>query len=472
MEQESMRIGKKVFATSVGILFGLMMVAGVLTLIIPHGVYQREVIDGLIKIIPDSYVLSDSGSYPIWRWFRAPIEVLFADGSTILIVISLFLLIVGGSISVLNGAGVIQVSVDKAIIKFENKKFHLLYVLTFIFMSFGAFVGIFEEIVPLVPIVMVLAIRMGWDKLTGLGMSLLAAGFGFSAAVSNPFTIGVAQELAELPLFSGALYRILIFIVYYIVLVLFLRWHIKQIEGEGHSNQESSVTNEASIGRPKYYSPGSMKAFIVMIGAIIVLLVASGIVSGLSDYALIIVALILLIGCLVSGFASKMNGKQVWQKFLSGVLGVAPAILLILMSASIKHIVDQGGILDTILYEASQWISGSSNVIAVLMVFGLVLVMNFFIGSGSAKAFLLMPIVIPLADLLSINRQVMVLAFQFGDGFSNVLYPTNPVLLIALGLTAVSYQKWFKFTIGVQIISIILNCIFLSIATLMGYGPY
>lgn len=476
MEHESLRIGKKVFITSVGILFALMIFAGILTLLVTPGYYQRETVDGLLKIIPGSYSVTDSITYPIWRWFTAPVEVLTADGSLILIVICMFLLIVGGSISVLNGAGVIQVFVDRSIEKYKNRKFRLMYVLTFIFMAFGAFVGIFEELIPLVPIVMVLSVRLGWDRLTGLGMSLLAAGFGFSAAVSNPFTIGVAQELAELPMFSGALFRLVVFALYYGLLIVFLRWHISRIDKETTAAQDALAESKFEHGHDNthlmHYTDSSMKAFFVMIGAIVILLVLTGIVSGISDYALPLVALILLMGGLSSGLVSNMSATDVLRRFFDGISGVAPAIILILMASSIKHIIEQGGILDTILNEANEWISGRSDLIAVLMVFFLVLALNFFIGSGSAKAFLLMPIIVPMADLIGVNRQIMVLAFQFGDGFSNILYPTNPVLLIALGLTAVSYQKWFRFTIGIQLISIVLNCILLGIALLIGYGPY
>lgn len=470
MASESLKIGKRVFLTSVTILLALMMIAGIMTQLIQQGVYQREIVEGTLRIIPDTYQEVTTIHYPVWRWFTAPIEVLFSEGAMVLVVILLFLLIVGGAVSILNKCGVIQVAVDRAIHRFENNQLRLMYVLTLLFMAFGAFVGIFEEVVPIVPIILVLSLRLGWDRLTGLGMSILAAGFGFSAAVSNPFTIGVAQELAELPVFSGAGYRVIIFIVYYVVLVLFLKRHIKSLEQKDPA-EIRSLTEETLIDT-RYFTNQSMVAFVSTLGAIVLLLLSSNMIPVISGIAMPLVALIFLFGGLASGGLSKLDNKGVVKAFVDGVLGVAPAIVLILMAASVKFIIDQGGILDTILYQANRWIGQTNSIMAVYAVFLLVLVLNFFIGSGSAKAFLLMPIIVPLADLLTINRQIMVLAFQFGDGFSNILYPTNPVLLIALGVSAVSYQKWFKFTLGLQLMTLVLNLIFLGIATLIAYGPY
>ncbi len=142
------------------------------------------------------------------------------------------------------------------------------------------------------------------------------------------------------------------------------------------------------------------------------------------------------------------------------------------MAYSVKYIIDQGQITDTILYSASQKIAGASATGAVFLIYGLTLFMNFFIGSASAKAFLMMPILSPLSDLVHITRQTAVLAFDFGDGFSNMIYPSNALLLIALGFTVVSYPKWIKWTLKLQAVMLVITSIFLVIAVKTGFGPF
>ncbi len=149
-----------------------------------------------------------------------------------------------------------------------------------------------------------------------------------------------------------------------------------------------------------------------------------------------------------------------------------PAALLILMAMSIKHIMTEGKVMDSILYYASGYIEGLSPNLAVLGLYVLILVLDFFIGSGSAKAFLVMPIILPLTDMVDVTRQTAILAFCFGDGFSNLMFPTNPTLMIALGLTVVSYPKWIRWSIKIQVVVFLITLGFLFLANSFGYGPF
>ena len=229
MDQSS-TIQKKAFFSAIIILFSLLIITGILTYVIPSGSFNRTIIDGVDVIIPGSFSYTNEGNIQFYRIFTAPIEVLFSDGNTIVIAIILFLLIIGGSIKVLNKIGIIEHLIYFIITKFKSNKYILLSLITLIFMSIGAFIGVFEEIVPLVPIMIILSKKLGWDAKIGLGMSVLATGFGFSAAVTNPFTIGVAQGLSDLPLFSGLLYRLIIFMIIYIVLIIFLIYNARKID--------------------------------------------------------------------------------------------------------------------------------------------------------------------------------------------------------------------------------------------------
>ena len=168
-------------------------------------------------VIPGSFQYTESPDYPVWRWFLAPIEALFGPNGLTILVIILFLLMVGVAFAVLDRSGILQELLARIVRVFKHRKYMLLLVISFFFMLIGAFFGIFEEVIPLVPLIVGLSYFLGWDVLVGLGMSILATNMGFSAAVTNPFTIGIAQEIAGLPLFSGFFFRILIFLTIYII---------------------------------------------------------------------------------------------------------------------------------------------------------------------------------------------------------------------------------------------------------------
>ncbi len=461
MDNKSSSIQKKAFFSATIILFALLIITGVLTYFIPSGTYQYEVIDGIKRVIPDSFAYTNTGNLPFYRIFTAPFEVLFADGNTIVIAIILFLLIIGGSIKLLNKIGVIEYLIFQIVNKFKDKRYLLLSLITLMFMSVGAFIGVFEEIIPLVPIMIILSKKLGWDVKIGLGMSVLAAGFGFSAAITNPFTIGVAQGLAELPIFSGYLYRLIIFIIIYFILITFLIYHAKKVDTgikEDLTLDENIKPNKMAI----YWFFGSFSLMIISI-------ILSPFITFLQDYNLILIAFYFLIGGIGSGLFSKLKNKDVFKTFLSGSMDLAPGIILILLATGVKQVITTGEIMDTILFKVVEAIDGQSSFIAVIGAFSFTLLANFFIGSGSAKAFIIIPILNPIFDLTNISRQLEVLAFQLGDGFSNMFYPTNAVLLVALGLAGFSYSKWFKWTVLLQLVVIVMSIIFLYIGLKVGY---
>lgn len=482
MEHSELRIGKKAFTQSALILLALMMAAGILSRLIPSGRFETVMVEGRKVIVPGSFQYTGEAALPVWRWFTAPLEVLWGPDALVVIVIIFFILVVGGSFALLNGAGVMKALVSAIIRRMGGNKYRLMAAVILCFMLFGALLGLFEEVVPLVPVIIALAYLLGWDALTGLGMSLLATAFGFSAALANPFTLGVAQRLAGLPVFSGLGFRLVVFLTVYAILSVFLIRYAKRIEKDPSL---SPVYREDLAERQKYSPAGDELAgqkdprlqkavawFTACLALIFLAIVSSSFVEGLSDLTLPLVALLFLAGGLGAGLLGGMGFKEVLSSFGRGVAGISPSILLILLAVSVKHIIAGAGVMDTILNYAAQSIGDASPYGASLMVYFLVLVLNFFVSSASAKAFLVMPIIAPLADLVGVTRQVAVQAFAFGDGFSNVLYPTNPVLLISLGLTVVSYPKWFKWVIGLQLLVLAVTTAFLLLAVAINYGPF
>ncbi len=484
MEQKAgAQISAKAFIQSLLILFILMMLAGVLTRIVPAGQYQRLEQDGRTILDAGSFAFTERPDFPIWRWFTAPVEVLWrSDNSLTIIVIIVFILMVGAAFAVLDKTGILQTAVASIVRIFGKRKYLLLLVIAFFFMFMGAVFGIFEEVVLLVPIMLALSYSLGWDALVGLGMSILAVNLGFSAAITNPFTIGIAQQIAGLPTFSGAWLRILIFLAIYTVFAIFLTGYARRIE----RNPETSMVYADEGEMRKKYSgikveemsvriPGIKKArtwLLVLLVIILFVLFAGPFIPAISEYSLPLVGVLFLVAGVGAGLLSGRGGRLVWQAVREGISGIAPGIPLILMAASIKFIADSGGIMDTILHSAASSLTGVSPFLGALLIYALALVIEIFIASSSAKAFLLMPILFPLADLVGVTRQIVVTAYCFGDGFSNMAYPTNPVLLIALGLTVVSFPKWIRWTWRLWVWIILISVAFLGLAVAIGFGPF
>ena len=478
-QKSGAQISKKAFIQSVLIIFVLMMVAGILTMIVPAGNFSKIVIDGRETIDPNSFQYLANPDYPFWRWFTAPVEVLFSEGNITLIAIILFILLVGIAFAVMDRSGILHEVISRIIKKFGGDKYTLLFVISFFFMALGAFFGIFEEVIPLVPIIIALSFSLGWDSMLGLGMSILATNLGFSLAVFNPFTIGISQKLAELPLFSGALPRILLFFAGYGILALFLNKYAKKIDKHPESSpvylEDSTEKLRLETFKAKTSDDPRMNRAIVFLTTffifILAVLVGSPFVPFLSEYALPLTGLLFVIGGVGSGLIAGA-GKETWKAVWDGFLGISPAIPLLLMAASVRYIVQMGGILDTLIFSASGIISNLTPITAAFAIYGLTLILELFITSGSAKAILLIPLLIPLADLAGVTRQVAVSAYTFGDGFSNLAYPTNAALLITLSLTVVSYPKWVKWILPLWFWIILVTAIFLGLAVILNYGPF
>lgn len=475
------QISRKAFIQSALILLALMVVAGVATRVAPAGRYERVLDGGREVIDPATFAFVTRPDYPVWRWVLAPVEVLGSPDGLTLITIILFILMVGAAFAVLERCGILQAVIMRLVRLFGGRKYRLLLVISFFFMVLGGFFGIFEEVVPMIPLMLALAYYLGWDTLVGLGMSILATNVGFSAAVTNPFTIGVAQQLAGLPLFSGAWLRLIIFLVMYGIFALFLMSYARRVE---QRPEISPVFAEEQVGRARYQAldltaletgPSLNRAlrwfsgFVVLILAV---LVGVPFIPALSQFALPLLGILFLIAALGAGRFAGVSWQGVRTALWEGVVGIAPGILLILMAASVKHIVVNGGIMDTLLYSASSTMVGAGPFGAALLIYAVALFIELFIGSGSAKAFLVMPILLPLADLVGVTRQIAVLAYCFGDGFSNLTYPTNPVLLISLGMTVVSYPKWLRWISRLWLWVIAASIGFLALAIAIGYGPF
>jgi len=455
-EKKGLNISAKSFISAIFVIFILMILTYSLTFMVP-----------------------DAG-IPFWKWALSPVLVLGADGNVSLIAVIAFLLVIGGVFNCLEKCGLMKYMLDKITFRYGKERYKLMALIVLFFMAMGSFIGSFEECVPLVPIVVALAIRLGWDALTGIGMSLLAIGCGFSAGICNPFTVGVAQELAGIPMFSGMWLRALAFILVYVLLIGFLFLYAKKIENPIYAEKIEQQSDAADNGQQihaestyqEFHEHAQMNRGLVcfaglMIAGIAVVL-SSVFVTALQDYTMIIVALTFLLAGMIASAISQA-GVNLAKTFWNGVVSVLPAVLMILMANSIKYTLVEGNVLDTILNGAVGIAATLPRWSVILFIYLIVLIMNFFIASGSAKAFLLMPLIVPVAQVFGISPQLCVVAFAFGDGFSNVFYPTNPVLLISLGLANVDYGKWVKWSWKFQAMNLVLTSVLLLVGLIIGY---
>ena len=456
------KINLKSYVSSLIVLFLLMIITYVLTFIIPSGEYPRIINEAGNEVIDISSEFSFvDGNIPFWKWLLSPFLVLTVSGSFTIIAVIILLIVIAGIFSPLNESNVIKYLIEKIAYKYGDKKYKLIVVLTLVFMLQGSLIGSYEEVVPLVPIIVALSLMIGFDVLLGIGMSLVATGCGFAVGITNPFTIGVAQELAGLPMFSGSWFRILSFILVYALLLLFLITYAKKIEKK---DTMANFTFEKNKKLDK-----ASNAFVIILGIGVLIVLSSAFIKFLQDYTMIIVMLLFLIAGIVSSILSGISFKDFMKSAGRGIVGIVPAVILILMASSIKYTLTEAKVLDTIMYYSSNIAKEIPRFTVILFIYLIALVLEFFIASGSAKAFLLIPLIVPIASIFNISPQLCIVAYAFGDGFSNIFYPTNPVLLITLGLNEVKYSDYIKRFALFAVVNLILTSALLIFGLLIGY---
>ena len=464
----------RTYITAFVVLLALMVTALIMTQVLPAGEFERTVVEGSEVIVPDSYH-STSGDLPIWKWALAPVLILGGANNVTLIMLIVFLFVIGGAFFALESCGVLTYLITSVAHRFKHNNRVLLFVLPLIFMLLGTLIGSFEEVIPLAAIVVALAIRLGWDRYQGLTMSLLAVGCGFAVGVMNPFTVGIAQSLAGLAIFSGAGLRIISFVLVYACLMAFLLIRARRSERTAKALPGLEIGNNRLDGLEETPNPNMSKAlrafvivFVIGIAAIIACSVVP--VSGLSDLVFPVCALTFLLCGVISPLLCGSGARKLGIWFLRGIKALAPAVILVLMASSISFMLSEGRVLDTIIYYAYGFLADKPGWAAILGIYLLVMLLEFAVPSGSAKAFLLIPLIAPLVDLIDISRQLAVVAYAFGDGFTNVLYPTNPALLIALSICGVSYGQWIRRTWPFFLTILVLTSAILVVGLAIGYS--
>lgn len=473
-----LKLNPKTMVSITLILLAVIVAAGIMTQTVPRGEYD---LDASGQIINGTYHLLGDYKMPVWKIILSPFLCFTMSQAMTGILIIVIIILIGGSFLLIDKCGAMKYIMASLANKFKNKKYTLLCVIMLFFMALSSASGVLEESVTLVPIACAISLAMGWDSLVGLCMSLVAVAFGFTAATFNPFNVVTVQKMAGLDVFSGIWLRLIVFVLVYAVLAVFTVTYAKKIE---KNPKKSLVYDSDKALRSKYDLSDSeeiladkriakgAKAFCICLAAVLCCTVLDFVIQlfGLETGGAISLggmAILFTVGGFLAGRMSGMSVKNLIKSFGEGVKSIAPAIPLIVFVLAVTYVLNEGKILDTLLYYIYNAIEGVNPYVAILLVFLLVAVLEFFIGSGTAKAFLIMPILLPLADLLNLTRQSIVLAFCMGDGFTNLLYPTSGIMIIAIGLINVSYGKWLKFSwklfLGEAVVSVVMMLIAVAV---------
>ena len=460
------------FLTVVSVLCLILVICGALSYFAPQGSFQRDS-EGVI--ITGTYTKGEISGISPWKVFTAPLRVFASEDAVTIIMISVFLLVMSGIFNLLEKTGGVKIFIAHIMAKLRDKGGPVVCITVLIFMLFGSLFGMFEELATLLPIVIVFMLSMNMDTMMGLGACLMAACFGFSTAITNPFSVGLAAQYAGVSPSEGVWLRIVFFGIIYATVCLFLMGYLKRIQ----KDPKLSPTYETDLEKRKnlsvsgdIQSPESRKLFRVFSGffglqAVVLIAIAS--VRALSDLAIPILALSFLSGGIVSGLMVCKQRKDVAKYILQGVLAMIPAVIMIAIASSAKLVMTESGIIDTIMHGVLSLLEGQSKFLAIVLIYFLILFLQLFIGSASAKIVLVMPIVMPIAQALGISPTLIILTYCMADGFTDVIMPTNPVLLIGLSMANVSYPKWVKWTWKIQLTVFVQTLLILLCGVAIGY---
>lgn len=401
------------------IIAALIVLCAVLTWFVPGGTYVTGE-DGTL-----SYERAEAAPQT-WQVFSAVYHGFVKQAGIII-----FILVVGGAFWLLNATGAVTAGISRFIARVGRRDKWVLVSITVLFSLAGAVFGMSEETIPFVGIVVPLVVSMGYDALMGMLIVYVASNIGFSAAFLNPFTVGIAQDMAGLPLFSGMGYRVFCWAVLTVLTALFVVIY-------AHKTRKAPAEAVRLEDTPLTTRQGWI--LVVLLLTVVALIVG---VTVWEWYLPEITALFLGMG-IVCGIIAGFGANRIAEEFLAGAKDILSAALVVGFASGIIVILQDGHVVDSILHGMQEGLDGTGPVASLSAMYGIQSLINFLIPSATAKAAITIPIMAPFADMVGVSRQAMVLAFQFGDGFTNMVTPTSGVLIAALAMARIPYAKWVK----------------------------
>lgn len=449
------------------LLFSVLVVMAIFSYIIPAGEYTRNLVDGRNVVVPNSFQTISRTPIGFLDIFSA-----VHDGMVESAPIIFYVIIIGGMISVMNSTGSLDALLASTSKKLAKKRLLFISVLVLLFSLGGTLIGMGEESLIYIPIVVPFALAMGYDVLTGVAIVMLGMCAGFTTAIINPFTIGIAQGIAELPMFSGMGLRIALYIILYIAVVAFLYRHGEKVRkdpsiGVWDIHNIYTKSNDKEDSNVKLETKHKLILLSFVLGMIILVFGVMKFNFGMSEYS----GLFILMS-IAMALIWRMSPETYIKHFLNGTCDILPGALIIGVARGIVVVLTNGNIIDTILYYSStllQHLPTSLSVIGMFIVQGAI---HLLVPSGSGQAMLTMPIMIPLADLLNVTRQTACLIFTLADGLGNTWIPTSGILMAVLAMSKIPYSKWIKFLLPLLIGQYIFAIAITVLANMLGYGPF
>jgi len=438
------------------LLFSLVVLAAIASHWIPAGRYDRSVVDGREVVEPGSYQQVESDPAGVVEIFLAYPRGLEATAHIVF-----FIFIIGGAFGVVNATGAVEASIHEIVRACGGRGEVVVGALVVAFSLAGATIGMAEETLVFLPGLVVLSKRLGYDEITAGAMALVGAGAGFSGAFLNPFTVGIAQGIAGLPLFSGFAYRVVVWSVITAVTVGFVVLYARRIRTDP-KKPELGESLPGPLGARQRMVLG-----LLMIALVVIVVGALRWQWGILELSGLFVALTVLVGWL-----GGLGFDGTAERFLEGAKAIAGGALVVGLARGILVIFDGANVTDTILHSLASAVEELPGSVSVVGIYGVQVLLNFLVPSGSGQAALSIPILAPLGDLVGVTRQTTVLAYQFGDGFTNVLTPTQGYFMAGLALIGVRWEQWVRFIWPLQLIWVSLGLIFLLIAHAIQLGPF
>lgn len=450
---------------TLALMFMLMIAALVMTWVLPAGSFQTEINDagrevviaGTFTVIEDQPKLS-----PLALFTSIPRALAQAQG------IIFFVLLIGGALAVIRDTGAIDALLGRAVVRFGSAPGLLILAGVFMFAFGSATIGMAVEYIPLAGVLIALCVAMRLDVVAAIGILVVGYCIGYGAALTNPFTVVIAQNVAELQPISGWEYRLVWFAPFVLIGVHHVWSYAKRVQADP---AESLVEDIPEAQPPAHVEPPAMTrtrltVLLLTLASLFVL------VWGITQHGWYLTELsALFIGLtLIVGVVARLHIDQIAISFTRGASELAGTALLIGFARAISLLLEDGMVLHTIVdFMASPLETLPAEISAVGML-GIQSVMNLFVASGSGQAYLTMPLMAPIADLVGVERQVAVLAFLYGDGFMNMIAPTNPVLMGIIGLAGIPYTRWFRFILPLIFKLLGAGAVALVIAVQIGYS--
>jgi uncharacterized ion transporter superfamily protein YfcC len=446
-------------------MFAMMVAALVMTWVLPSGQFQTELNEaGREMVIAGTYsVVDDAPLLSPWSLFTVVPRAL-ADAQGIIF----FVFIIGGALSVIRATGAIDAMLDQLIRRFGRLPWLLILGGMLAFGVASATLGMAEEYIPFAAILIALCVSMKMDTMTAIGIMVVGYGIGYGVALLNPFTLLVAQEVAGLQPGSGMGFRIMLWIPFFAVGF----HHVWRYAQKVQNNPSSSLVADVPAAQPPAPSGSTeltpRRSFVLTATFLALAVLVIGIAS--FGWYLVELGAVFLLLAIVTGLIARMALDDIAETFIRGAAELAGTAILIGFARSIALILEDGLILHTIVNGLASPLGELPAALSAVGMLGIQSLLNLFIPSGSGQAFVTMPLMAPIGDLVGVSRQVAVLAFQFGDGFMNMIVPTNPVLMSIIGLAGIPYDRWFRFVFPLILKLLVMGSLALVVAVLVGYN--